>query len=47
MEVGRGACGDFQRSTTRKRSLGMEWDLARAAKEGGSPAADEIELEGG
>jgi len=25
----------------------VEWDLDRAAKEGGKPAADEIELEGG
>ena len=47
MKVSRGACGDFQRSTARKRSFGVEWDLDGAAKEGGKPAADEIELEGG
>jgi len=45
MEVGRGARGYSQRSTACKRSLSVEWDLFRAAKQGGKIAGEEIKLE--
>jgi hypothetical protein len=45
MEIGGGAGGDSQRSTARKRSLGVEWKLFRAMKQGGKTATEEIKLD--